>query len=393
MRATTTLLLFVSLLFSCSSVKRTQKFLASGNYNEAVELSAKKIQNDRSSKTTQAQIPLLEKAYAIAVEEDLRNMNAFKKENNVASVRTVYYLYLDLVDRQNLVRPLLPLYSDDLGRNANFKFNDYSSQLVTAKQNYVQSLYNEAQRYFSYNSVLDYRTSYNILCEIDELQPNYKDINKLKADARFYGTNFVLVSVNNQSGQIIPFQLEQELTNFNTYGLDEFWTVYHNQPENNTNYNYGIALNFRDILFTPDRITEREYERKATIKDGWEYRKDRSGNTVKDSLGNPIKFDKYKDVTAKILITQQNKEAALAGNVIYNEMTSNRQVNNFPIGTQFVFENVFANYRGDERALTNEDRNLLRNRFIPFPNNATMLLDAGEDIKARLKEIVVNNSI
>ena len=46
----------------------------------------------------------------------------------------------------------------------------------------------------------------------------------------------------------------------------------------------------------------------------------------------------------------------------------------------------------NERALTKEDRALLKNRFVPFPPNEQMVFDAGEDIKLHLKAILKDNS-
>ncbi|MAO49162.1 MAG: hypothetical protein CL527_10840, partial [Aequorivita sp.] len=80
------------------------------------------------------------------------------------------------------------------------------------------------------------------------------------------------------------------------------------------------------------------------------------------------------------------------GTVVYMDLNRRRQLNSFPISSEFVFENVFAKYRGDERALTPEDRRLLNNYFIPFPNNEQMVFDAGTNIKERFKEILRDNT-
>ena len=64
-----------------------------------------------------------------------------------------------------------------------------------------------------------------------------------------------------------------------------------------------------------------------------------------------------------------------------------------PLTTEFVFENEFARFRGDERALTPDDERFLRNDFLPFPSSEQMVLDAGTDIKARLKDILRNNRL
>jgi hypothetical protein len=75
------------------------------------------------------------------------------------------------------------------------------------------------------------------------------------------------------------------------------------------------------------------------------------------------------------------------------DLIRNHDLNRHPLASEFIFENAFATYYGDKRALTEEDRILSVNRFRHFPNDAQMLLDAAEDVKLQLKEILKNHSI
>ncbi|AFL81915.1 hypothetical protein Aeqsu_2457 [Aequorivita sublithincola DSM 14238] len=391
MKAFYILLLATLFSISCNSVKRTQKFVSQGNYDLAIELATKKLQKDKDAKEYDAHIRILEEAFLKAKDDDTRHIAFLKKENNPAGAKEIYYTFLDLQARQDLIRPLLPLYSKEMGRKANFVFSDYSNDLLAAKDAYVKSLYQEASVYIQRNSKQDYRSAFNVLCELDEVQPNYRDVNQLKDDAHFRGTDFVFVTLNNHTEQFIPFRLEQDLLDFNTYGLDNFWTEYHAQRENGINYDLGIDLNFQTIQISPERISDRQYTRSQRIKDGYDYRRDRGGNIVKDSLGNPIKIDKYIDVSATIYITNQQKSVFVGGAVVYKDLNKGRQLNSFPLSSEFVFENSFATYRGDKRALNGEDLNHLNNQFIPFPNNEQMVFDAGTDIKERFKVILRDN--
>ncbi|QQX76645.1 MULTISPECIES: hypothetical protein [Aequorivita] len=387
------ILLFTALFsISCNSVKRTQKFVAQGNYNQAIELAVKKLQKDKDAKEYDAHIRLLEEAFLKAKDEDSRHIAFLKKVNSPRGAKEIYYTYLDLRARQDLIRPLLPLYSNEMGRKANFVFTDYTNDILDAKEAYTQALYQEAIVYMQHNTKKDYRSAFNVLCELDEVQPNYRDVHQLREDAHFRGTDFVFVTLNNHTGQFIPFRLERDLLDFHTYGLDDFWTEYHGQRENGINYDLGIDLNFQTIQISPERISDRQYTRTQRIKDGYEYGRDRKGNIVRDSLGNPIKIDKFINVSAQITITTQQKSVFVGGTVVYKDLNKRRQINSFPLSSEFVFENTFANFRGDERALTAEDRRLLNNHFIPFPNNEQMVFDAGTDIKERFKEILRDNS-
>lgn len=386
-------LLFTALFsVSCNSVKRTQKFVSKGNYDEAIDLATKKLQKDKGAKEYDAHIRLLEEAFLKAKDDDTRHIAFLRRENSPAKAKEIYYTYLDLQARQNKIRPLLPLYSLDMGRKANFVFSDYSNDLLNSREAYVKALYQEAQLYIQRNTKDDSRSAYNVLRELDEVQPNYRDVRQLRNDAHFRGTDFVFVNLNNHTGQIIPFRLEQDLLDFNTYGLNNFWTEYHGKSEKGINYDLGIDLNFQTIQISPERVSDKQYTRNQRIKDGFDYRRDRGGSIVKDSLGNPIKIDKFINVSAVITITIQQKSVLVGGAVVYKDLNKRRQLNSFPISSEFVFENAFAKYRGDQRALTPEDRRLSANHFLPFPNNEQMVFDAGTDIKERFKEVLKDNS-
>ncbi len=321
----------------------------------------------------------------------MQRISFLKKENSPTSAKEIYYTYLDLRERQDLIRPLLPLYSVELGRNANFQFKNYTNDLFAAKDAYLRALYQEAMAYMQRDRKVDYRSAYNILCELNEVQPNYRNVHQLREDAHFYGTDFVLVHLNNHTKQVIPQRLEQDLLDFNTYGLNEFWTEYHAQRERGIKYDLGIDLNFQNIQISPERIAEKQFLRTKKIKDGYDFRRDRAGNIVRDSLGEPIKIPRFKDVSATINIITQEKAAFVGGTVIYKDLIKNRQLNSFPISSEFVFNNTYATFRGDDRALTANDRKLVANRPMPFPHNEQMVFDAGQDIKERFTQILLKN--
>jgi hypothetical protein len=382
----------VLLLTSCNSAKRNQKLLAKGDYDQAIELAIRKLQGDKSSGKNDVRINYLQDAFKKMVAQDNRRLGLLKQQNSVSAAKKIYYTYQNMAFIQEKIRPLLPLIYKS-GKQATFKMVDYNSAINAAQKVLVNALAREAKLYMDRETVADYRTAYTIYCELEELAPYYAGVQQLKEDARFYGTDFVYVTLNNRSGQIIPLRLESDLLNFNTYGLDNFWTEYHNERNQDIAYNYGISLNFKNISIAPERVSEREERRTKHIKDGWEYVLDRKGNVKKDSLGNDIKKDKYTTVSARITYTKQTKATYVEGAVGYRDLVSRRDINRYPLASEFIFENEFARYRGDKRALTKQDLTFLQYDFIPFPSNEQMVFDAGEAIKIRLKEILTNNRL
>lgn len=389
-------ILFVSaiLLASCSTVKRSQKHVARGNYDKSIELAVKKLQKNKTSKEAIEHIALLEDAFARAVEEDRRQIRFLRKENSREGKREIYYKYVNLEARQALIRPLLPLHNQKTNSPAKFKMVDYSDRLLRAKDSFLESLYEEAQEYIANgNTKQDFRNAHAALTELVGIQSNYKDAQNLRQQAHFLGTDFVLIRLNNHSGQVIPTPLQRELLDFNTYGLDDFWTEYHSTQNRDIQYDYGIDLNFQTIEITPERIMEKEFARTKRISNGFEDMKDRRGNVVRDSLGKTVRVERFLDVSATITITTQEKNVLVGGMVVYRDLQRQQQINSFPLATEFVFENTFATHKGDTRALDNNDLSLIKNKFIPFPSNEQMVFDAGHDIKEHLKSILRKNRL
>ena len=74
--------------------------------------------------------------------------------------------------------------------------------------------------------------------------------------------------------------------------------------------------------------------------------------------------------------------------MVYTDLQTNDLLDVFEIDSEFIFRNIYARVRGDRRALEQHDRELLDHRRLPFPTNAEMVLDTGEDLKNKLKNIL-----
>ena len=269
-----------------------------------------------------------------------------------------------------------------------FKFNDYNKSIIEYREKTSDYLYEKGLKQLESDDKGVIRDAYDTFSYIERINPNYEDTRELLEEAHQRGTNYVIVTIENQTNQMIPRRLEDDLLNFNTYGLNQFWMVYHANASADINYDYAMQLQLKHINISPEQIKEREVLREREVVDGWEYQLDRRGNVMKDSLGNDIKIDKIIKVRARLFEVEQSKSSQILGDVVYVDLISNQVINSFPIDSGFVFENLFATFRGDERALLNEDRDLIRNRRVPFPSNEQMVYDTGEDLKAKLKKII-----
>lgn len=388
------LLLIVILIstFSCSSLKKTQKAINYGNYNEAIAISLKHLKSNKSKKSNQEYILLLEDAFKKATAKDLEYISFLEKDGNPVNLEKIYNTYLQLKNRQELIKPLLPLLIKAKKRNAQFLITNYTEAILNAKNNLSQYLYSNAKQLVNNaTSKLDFRTAFKDLNYLNEINPNYKTTNYLIEKAHLKGTDYVFVSLKNKTEQVIPARLEADLLNFNTYELNDIWTVFDTKKHPELVYDYEMEIIFKNINISPEQIHEKEIIKEKKIVDGWKYLKDSNNKYVKDSLGNNIKVDIYKNISCKVKDITQFKSVQVIGLVRYYDLNSKQLLENYPLTSQFIFENHYAISKGNRKALDKKYLDLITNKFHPFPSNEQMVFDCGEDLKNKIKSSIIGS--
>tara|TARA_R110001592_G_scaffold195837_1_gene443532 strand:- start:294 stop:1478 length:1185 start_codon:yes stop_codon:yes gene_type:complete len=385
------LTVLVSVLISCSAKKQIETAISHGNYDQAISEALRKLENNKDKNRKQDYIVMLEDAYYKVLEEDLNNVAHLKKDGNPEQYKTIYNIYLDLEERQNAIKRVLPLKIN--GKELQLEFNDYSSEIVDYRYKTSEYLIGQGITLLDSGDKFNARKAHGIFSYIEQINPNFEENRSLIAEAHEAGMDYVHVSIQNQTHQIIPQQLETELVDFNTYGLNQFWTTYHANANNTIDYDFAMQLQLKQINVSPERVNETQVLRQKQIVDGWKYQLDRNGNVKKDSLGNDIKIDKIITVKARFTEVLQTKSAQVVANVIYTDLKQNQVIDAFSIDSGFVFENIFGTYRGDKRALVRDDINLLNQRQLRFPSDEQMVYDTGEDLKLKLKDIIGSYNI
>ncbi|MEM9141491.1 MAG: hypothetical protein AAGA86_00800 [Bacteroidota bacterium] len=383
------LILIFGFLTSCSGVKKTQKAVNSGNYHSAIDNAIQNLAQNKTKRSHQPFVILLEDAFQKHTDRELDRIHFLEKDGNPANLATIYEGYVGLKQMQRRIQPLLPLDVLAENRQARFSFADYDRDILAAKEDLSKHLYAHGATLLKEGSQKeDFRNAYADFNYLNEINPGYKDVDAKMDEAHNKGLDYVQVNMVNQTDQIIPARLEEELLDFNTYGLDNLWTTYHTNPLPQVQYDYVMDVAFREINISPEQVREKEIIKEKQIKDGQKFLLDTDGNVVKDSLGNQIKIDKFRTVRCNFYQFTQFKTAQVAGMVYFTDSASKQRLNSYPLSSEFVFEHIYANYDGDRRALENDLIALLDLAAVPFPTNAQMVYDAGEDLKARLKTIV-----
>jgi hypothetical protein len=390
MKKITLIIAFFVLITSCG-VKQTQNNLASGNYDAAIDIAISNLRSNKDKKGKQDYIYLLEEAFAKVKERDLNTISFLKKENNPSNLEKIYNTYLALHDRQEKIKPLLPLKLIKEERNAIFPFDDYNDQIISSKNALSNYLYTNAKALMLTKDKMNYRRVYDDLIYLDKINHNYKNIADMLDEAQLKGTDYVIVYTKNETNMIIPVELQNDLLDFKSYNLNDKWTVYHSEKQKNITYDYGMLINFRSILISPEQIKEREFTKERQVVDGQRKQVDANGRIVLDKQGKPIMIDNLINAMVKINEVKQFKSCQITAKVDYVDNKTKQSIGSFPITSQYVFENIFATYKGDPRAADDNYSPNFYNKIVPFPTSEQMVYDTSEDLKSKINGVITNN--
>ncbi len=357
--------------------------MENGSYAQAFATSIKIFQKDKSQNKKNKQLVLLQNSYLKANEEDENTLKELKLQLN-PDYKTVYYKVKSLYDRVNAVKPLLPLYND--GRELMFPTKDYSMELAKAKESYLDQYYARGISLLLLDNKAEARQAYQYFTEVKEIDPYYRDVVSRQQQAYNQGANIVYITMDNKTGVPFPSNFRTSMLNDLGYAVNNFWTVI--TTDSSSPHDYEVNVILRQAFVGNDIVTTNSYNYEREVVDGWEYAKDRRGNTIKDSLGHSVKVDRYVTVRAQVTEFIRHKEAMLSADVdIYNSYTGSL-MDNYPIASSFAFNASFATMTGDRRALGDDMIGMVNMAPVPFPNNYDMISQCGIQLKQKLVNVL-----
>ena len=379
------LFFLISLALSACSISKS--YLKQGDYDNAISAASYKLRSNKNRKTD---ILVLEQAFKIANERDMARINQLKLEGNPANYERIYSTYEQIRRRQELVAPLLPLFIKKEFRNADIKLINIDAELADSKNKTSEYLYTGALKLMESSGKRDIRDAYDRLENLQSIAGEYKDSKQKMNEALSKGREYVLIEMRNDARVVLPQDFETELKKINAADLNSRWIQF--TTDASTAPDYKVLVKITRIDVTPERISEREYEDRQTIQDGWIYSKDKKGNVLKDSLGNDIKTAKMVTVVARIKETAQTKSCLVAGEYEFQQNNNGTLLKSIPFGETVNFENYYGYYKGDQRALSKMSKQRIGGQPLPFPPDLKMIMDANTLVKSKMLQSIKSNS-
>ncbi|HKK74605.1 MAG TPA: hypothetical protein VJ953_06015 [Saprospiraceae bacterium] len=384
--------LFLGLsVFTLSACGSAAKNVDQGDFDRAIDQVLDRMEGRKNIKTDW--VVTLEEAFRKATARDMAVVDRLKLENRPENWPKIFDVYNLIRRRQDRITNFLPIVSKN-GRKANFQFVRVDALELDAKEKAAEYYYNSAQELIDraeQGDRLAARAAFDNLNAIDQFYQNYRQKASLKDAALELGTTFVLVEVDNRAPVVLPMGFKEALLELNEENLDSRWRVFHTRPVRNLEYDYRAVIELLDLAASPDRVSERQYEQRATVEDGWEYVLDDRGNVKKDSLGNDVKRPKQVEVVANVIESAQTKAATISAALDIIDLQSGARVSRNELTAEAIFENYAATFNGDERALDAEARKRIGNRPVPFPTDEQLMLEAAFDLR-RIFSIELRNN-
>jgi molecular chaperone GrpE (heat shock protein) len=378
-------LFILTIIFAgCGSSK---KQLEKGNYDAAIDRAVKQLRKDPSDAK---QIAILDRSYKIVNEQDNERIRFLKLENKPANWDEIYQVNKRLSDRQALVRSVIPLNLN--GKSIEYQYVDYMPEMVAAKKKSADFYYAHGNELMKNKLKDSYRQAYYEFVRAKEYVGDYEGIDNKIEESKFQGMSRVLITLQNKSILQFPQDFEEELLAIDLPRLNSEWVEYNTKDlDLNTQYDYFININVRNIAVSPDQTMQRDSVVKREVEDGYIYQLDKKGNVMKDTLGNDIKTKKYKTLQCALIETIQSKACRIDGDIEVIQANPNKVLKKEPLGAQSNFENISARALGDVQALSQAQVEKTKAKQVPFPDDMEMVLRCSESLKMAINGAVQTN--
>lgn len=378
---------FVGLILIFTGCGSSKKQLEQGNYDAAIDKAVRELRRDPDDAK---QIAILDRSYKIVNEQDNERIRLLKMEEKPANWDEIYQISRMLNDRQAKVRTVLPLNLN--GKTIEYPYVDYMPEMVAAKRKSADFYYAHGNELMKSDLKDSYRQAYYEFMRAKEYMGDYEGINEKISESKYLGMSRVLITLQNRS--IIKFDqdFEEDLLSLDLPRLNTEWVEYHTKDiDSNTQYDYFVNVTVRNVAVSPDQTTQHDDVVKKEVEDGFKYQLDKNGNVMKDSLGNDIKYKKYKTLQCALVETIQSKACQINGDVEVVQVNPNKILKKDPLGAQSDFEHISARAIGDIQALSQEQLERTKSKPLPFPSDMEMVFRCSDALKQAINGAIQNN--
>lgn len=335
----------VTFLISCKSAS---KLYQKGNYDEAVTVAAKKLQKDPNNKSLQSTIT---DAYRFAVNDHEKNIANYSSSNNDLKWEWIYNEYTSL---QNLYDAIYR--SPQVYQLVNP--TDYSSYLTTYAEKAGDARYERGLAWMEKNDKQSFKNAYSEFQAALRFKPgNIEVINKMNEAFDYAVTNVVVLPTNH-------YDFKYSSYNYDYKNVDDQLLQNLKYNNGNTFVKFYSPAEAGNLNVRVDRVVELQFMNMIIggFNDSRKMREVSKQVVTKEIVYKPDSVVKvYGTVKAKITTTDRfrHSEGSLQvtvrdedGHILWSDVLKSND----------DWYTEFATYTGDERALSDSDKQLVNRK-------------------------------
>lgn len=355
-------LLLILSIFILSACGASKDYLERSNADKALVDAAKRLEKNPKDEKALEAVPILYKEIS---KERLAKIKLLQGGRDANKWDKILNEYDDL---QNA-------YEAILGSSAAFKIISpvsYTAEILETKEKAAGDYYAIAESIDLKSSRDNAKKAYSYYKKVDKYSPGYKDsrsqmnkaydaaivkiiINPIQDNSYFFNTGWGN-SGYNYSNEYFQQNLIRDLQNNEQRYAAEFYTDWEAR-RNNVQPDWVIDLTLRDI----DLPQPRTYTSQRQVSNRIEKGTDTSGRKI------------YETVNATIYITQQSFTARARMDVNIRDISTRQNISYRSFSDDYRWQDETATYRGDSRALSQNDWNMINNRSFNQPRRQDVL--------------------
>jgi tetratricopeptide (TPR) repeat protein len=362
-------LLFIAVTILFFSCKTAKKMYEKGNYDEAVELAAKKLQKNPNDAAT---LDILRNSYRFAVEDHETRIQNNANSNNDLRWEWNYAEYLDLQRLYDAIRRVPSVYDK-------VHPTDYSSNVATYQEEAGNARFDRGLALMENNTKGSYKQAYSEFQRALELKPGDLSARQKMDEAYANAVTNVVVMPIEQSG----FQYSSYNQGF--VNIDNNVLHYLTSNNNNAFIRYYTPAQARSMNVRTDQIVEMHFnnvdiERYRDQRDTREISKQVVVKEIVIKADSVVK--EYATVKAKITTTRRTLQSNGLLQVTVRDLDK-RWLWSDTYRGDYNWMAEFSSYTGDARALSDEDKKLCDSREQFPPSNNEILQVILDEIQAK----------
>jgi hypothetical protein len=341
----------VLLISACSS---PSKLLNKGDYYQATIESVRKLRQRPDN--TEAQ-KTLEQSYPLAVKTNLRTIGILSEGSRVGKYDDMISLY------EQLNRLADEIYSCPKAMEIVSSPSDFRRELQQTKEKGAEQMYILGEEAMKYRTVDQSRTAYTYFTKANEYVNGYRDVYKLLKITLYDATLRVIAEPPQTpadfkiSADFFYTNLISEMNRTNQGKFVRFYTPDEAKNEGMKNPHQYLVLDF--LSFTVGNIKEskntNDVKRDSVI----------TGTVTVDGK----KYNAYSTVKAKFTLNIREILSGGTLSVRIIDASNGKVIEQRSFDGTYIWRNSWAVFTGDDRALTYEQKNLLKNQpQIPPPH-------------------------